>query len=459
MPFDRTYRNPHLVNNYLTVRYAGKNMAVDLDTCLSISNGKLIWGGRGGFSALRNQTLSGSDLTGLVEFRGERVEVHLDLSTNIMVKDGRLIYVSINSSSPDRDAVVALVSPSADLLPSYEASFAQEFRTYKLSHVAIPYSAQNSSFFRFSVGNSLALVKSVLHATCRKAGERDLSPSSLDLDPYIGIVDGRLVWGRVGFYTACKYVKLEGFILHAQCEDNSKKQITSTLDLSRYLYVYNGLLSVKVETGRTRSTLSTFFTEAPWLKFKVVTETDSEGVLRAVGQSSAFKTAFGPLAEATYKDVIAESTQEYYAFASEYLRDVLNSEVETQISEVVADAIGTKVREELTAKIKVAFEVAQEAVITACNEMVDGASNDAAVSYTESVVRPMQDQIIRTSDVHMQTTVAEACAAAIALFQERAEILMEKELVGASVRRAQTHARLLEMLTAHLEEGALRSGF
>ncbi|KIK55483.1 hypothetical protein GYMLUDRAFT_835910 [Collybiopsis luxurians FD-317 M1] len=94
MPFDRTYQNPHLVNSYLTIKYANKNLVLDLDTCLSIANGRLVWGGRGGISALRNQSLSGSDLSGEVEYRGKWVPVQLDLSTNIQVKNNRLQYIA-----------------------------------------------------------------------------------------------------------------------------------------------------------------------------------------------------------------------------------------------------------------------------------------------------------------------------------------------------------------------------
>ncbi|KIK55481.1 hypothetical protein GYMLUDRAFT_47683 [Collybiopsis luxurians FD-317 M1] len=446
--FDRTYINPHLVNNYLTVKYAGKNVALDLDTCLSISNGKLVWGGRGGFSALRNQTLTGSDLTGQVEFRSKWVEVHLDLSTNIMVKDGRLIYVSISPPSPG--VVFAPVSPSADPPPSYEASFAQEFRAYKSSNRRMTDSERSSSFFKFSVGSSLALVGSVLHARCRKAGERDLSPSQLDLDRFIGLIDGRLVWGHQGFYSLCRNVKLEGYSLYAESARDSKNRVTSTLDLSRYLYVYNGALGIKVDAGKAN--LSTFLTEAPWLKFKVVTESNSDAVLGTVGEQATFKTAFSSLAEATSKHIVAEMQQEYFASAAEYLKDAMNNAVGTQSTEVVANAIRAKGED--VAKVREAYKVSQEAVITACQELVHEAANEVVVKYTESVVGPMQDQIIKVFDAYMQSTLAGVSASAIAQFQERAEILMEKELVGASVRRAQTQAHLLNMLAVTLEEFA-----
>ena len=113
MPFDRTYQNPHLVNSYLTVKYANKNLALDLDTCLSVANGRLIWGGRGGFSVLRNPSLSGSDFSGEVEYRGKWVPVQLDLSTNIQVKDNRLQYIATPArvSTPVPRAPAAAPAP------------------------------------------------------------------------------------------------------------------------------------------------------------------------------------------------------------------------------------------------------------------------------------------------------------------------------------------------------------
>ena len=118
-------------------------------------------------------------------------------------------------------------------------------------------------FFKISVGSSLRLTKSILSAECRGADGKLHPSSSLDLDSYICIVDGRLIWGRGKFYSACQNVRLDGYILYAECVE---KKVTSTLDLSRYLYVYEGKLGVKVHAETTA--LSKFFTEAPWMKLK-----------------------------------------------------------------------------------------------------------------------------------------------------------------------------------------------
>ncbi|KIK69573.1 hypothetical protein GYMLUDRAFT_33949 [Collybiopsis luxurians FD-317 M1] len=459
MPFDRSWQNPHLVNSYLTVKYAGKNLPLDLDTCLSVANGKLVWGGRGGFSALRNSSLSGSDFNGEVEYRGKWVPVQLDLSTNIQVKDGKLVYVAARPPSPKPVTHGSSpVSPSVDPPPSYsEASFSQEFKTYKSSHQRMSYSEQSSLFFKISVGTTLCLTKSILSAECRGTDGKHCPSSTLDLNSYIGIVNGRLVWGREGFFSDCQNIRLEEFILHAECEDESKKKVTSTLDLSRYLYVYEGKLGVKVDGQMTD--LSKFFTEAPWMKLKVVTETNSDGVLEAVGEGAAFKTAFGSLAETSSKYIDAEITQEFYESAEVYLKDMMENEVKATVTEEFTNTVWENIEGKVSAEIEEAFAVAKKAVLTACKKMVNAAVEDVSVKYTESVVGPMQGRIIEACDKHMQSTLAGVSASAIARFQERAEILLERELVAASIRRAQTQARLLEMFSATLQQGALQFGF
>ncbi|KIK69540.1 hypothetical protein GYMLUDRAFT_236053 [Collybiopsis luxurians FD-317 M1] len=458
MPFPRSYHNPHLVNSHLSIKHANKNMTLDLDTCLSISDGKLVWGGHGGFSALRNQSLSGSDFIGEVEYHGKWIEVELDLSTNIVVKDHKLVYVPtlpppifkpVNGNGH-------IVSPYTSPLPLHETSFTSDLKEYRSSHKITTYSERSSSFFKFSVGNTLTLIKSVLHAKCRIFGVRELSSTQLDLNPYIGVVNGKLVWGREGFYAACKNIHLEGFILHAECEDESKNVVRSTLDLSRYLCVYNGILSVKVATDMTY--LSGLFADAPWLKFKVVTEPNANGVLGAVGEG-AVKSAFSALAKTTSKHVEAEIKQEYSVSAAEYLKDAMTVEVKAQLTEAVAHTIGKKVREELSLKIEAAFRSAQHAVNTACDEMIDAAATGVAVKYTESVIGPMQHRIIEACDAYLQKSLTEVSNTAIAQFQEGAEIMMERELVAASVHRAQTKAHLLEMFAATLDHGTPKFGF
>ncbi|KIK69541.1 hypothetical protein GYMLUDRAFT_509815 [Collybiopsis luxurians FD-317 M1] len=458
MPFDRSYQSPRLVNGNLTIKHGGKNLLLQLDSCLSVSNGKLIWGGRNGYTAVRNASLSGSEFTGEIEFEGKWVPVQLDLSTNIQIKDGNLAYVSSGrpASPKNEKRGPSPVSPSIDPPPSYEATstFSQEFRSYKSSHQRMTYSEQSSLFFKISVGSTLRLQKSVLSAECRGADGKLHPSSTLDLDSYIGIVDGKLIWGRKKFYSACQNVRLEGFILYAE---SVEKKVTSTLDLSRYLYVYEGKLGIKVQAETAE--LSKFFTEAPWMKLKVVSETNTEGMLGAIGEQAAFRAAFGSLAEASSKYIDAEITQEYYESAEVYLKGLLENEVKTQVTEKFTETVWESMEEKINVEIQEVFAIAQKTILASCKKMVSAAVSDVSVKYTESVVGPAKGRIVEACNEHMQSTIAGVSASAIARFQERAEILLERELVTASIRRAQTKAHLLEMFTASLEEGATTFGF
>ncbi|KIK69574.1 hypothetical protein GYMLUDRAFT_511424 [Collybiopsis luxurians FD-317 M1] len=150
---------------------------------------------------------------------------------------------------------------TTDLPPPYER-YISELKQYRASYQSTTHSQRSSFYFKFSVGSSLTLDRSVLRAQCRNTAGEPLA-SKLELDEYIGTVDGRLVWGRQGFYSVCRNVRLDGFTLHAECENGLNQVVKSDLDLSRYLYVYNGGLGVKVDAD-----MNTVFTEAPWLKFK-----------------------------------------------------------------------------------------------------------------------------------------------------------------------------------------------
>ncbi|KIK69590.1 hypothetical protein GYMLUDRAFT_512157 [Collybiopsis luxurians FD-317 M1] len=101
MPFDRTYQNPRIIGTLLTVRQGGKNLSINLDSCLGATNGKFYWGGREGFSAARNTSLSGSDLFGELKHNGQWLNDQIDLSTNIQVRGGKLVYVS-RTRTPSR---------------------------------------------------------------------------------------------------------------------------------------------------------------------------------------------------------------------------------------------------------------------------------------------------------------------------------------------------------------------
>ncbi|KAF5389337.1 hypothetical protein D9757_003507 [Collybiopsis confluens] len=215
------------------------------------------------------------------------------------------------------------------------------------------------------------LEKSILYAECKKPGEVKRVPSNLDLDLYV----------------ATFYSRDSSFVLHV---NDPQTTVKSTLDLSRYLYKVDCRLDIKVTVD-------------------IVSETNNDGILEAVGERAAFKTTFNALAETTSKHVVSEQ----------------------QMSKIATETISAKSRSGVSNR----------------DLMVNAAATDVAVKYTESVIRPMQGKIVRAVDKHVQEILTEVSATAIAQFQERAEIMMESELIAASARTAQTQAHILKALS------------
>ncbi|KAF9058689.1 hypothetical protein BDP27DRAFT_1432414 [Rhodocollybia butyracea] len=340
--------------------------------------------------------------------------------------------------------------------PSYNDTSYRSFSSQRIISDASysSYSKRSSSYLEFSIGNTLTLRGSILHAKGRKSGETARTfDLELDLNSYIGVVDGRLIWGRQGFITVCKNVRLEGFILHADCASGSQTS-HSTLDLSRYLQIYNGKLDVKV-TEKTGEEMIDLFSEARWLKFKVVTELDSAEAVKVLEEKAAFRGAFNALAETTSLYVQAEM-EEFSSSASEYIKKGMDDQVKANTTTLISDALAAKVQGELTDKIKETFAAARKVIEEACNAaetsvldsckaMMEAAAGDVAVQFEESVIGPMREKIVAECDRYTKETLEEVRASAIAHFQERAEIMMERQIISASIRRAQTKARILEM--------------
>ena len=194
-------------------------------------------------------------------------------------------------------------------------------------------------------------------------------------------------------------------------------------------------------------------THRPLTIYAVVTETNSDGILEAVEEGAAFKTAFGSLAEASSKHIDTEITHEFYESANVYLKDMMENEAKTQMTEEFTNAVWTNLEGKISAEIEEAFAVAKKTVLTACKKMVDATVEDVSVKYTESVVGPMQGRIVEACDKRMQSTIVGVSASTIARFQEWVEILLEHELVAASICRAQTQALLLEIFFTYSAAG------
>ena len=84
---------------------------------------------------------------------------------------------------------------------------------------------------------------SILICECLLADGESYKTSWIDLDQYIGIVGGNLVWHSKGFSEFCTDIRLEGTILYAKYKrTGSADLIDCSLDLALKLRNDNGVL-------------------------------------------------------------------------------------------------------------------------------------------------------------------------------------------------------------------------
>ncbi|KAE9406201.1 hypothetical protein BT96DRAFT_266380 [Gymnopus androsaceus JB14] len=307
------------------------------------------------------------------------------------------------------------------------------------SEVSIKSSSEyrSSSFFKHTV-SSLHLDGDILHAQCLKS-DGTYGSSKLNLSECIGVVCGKLVWGRRDFRSHCKSVKLEKYTLIAECVYEGET-IKSTLDLTRYLQSYDGTLGLKV--AKPSPELSSLFSESRWMKFKIVTEPDASMVI----QNAAFKDAFSSIAQTTSKHVVAEMTEDLVESVTETIKRSLRDKVKVEMTRVISETMKRQVRDTLSVRIEEAFAAAKKSVLVACNTVIDEAVNKVTVECTKSIIEPIGDDVVSQCSVAIAKAVTSVTETTVEHFQERVEILLEREMVSASLHRANTEASFLKML-------------
>jgi hypothetical protein len=120
----------------------------------------------------------------------------------------------------------------------------------------------------------------------------------------------------------------------------------------------------------------------------------------------------------------------------------------------IASSITTQLRKQLSEKIEVTFDETKKGVMQACNETIDTAVKQVTAQCSDSIILSVGEQIATQCNVAILSAVQEVTSTAIAHYQERVEILMEKEMVSASVRRARTEAALLSVYKELKSSGA-----
>ncbi|KAF5333053.1 hypothetical protein D9758_017864 [Tetrapyrgos nigripes] len=424
MPFDQTFANPKLIGEFLTVelknqRGQSSKATLNLNTVLGNVNGKFKWGGRDFMSTARDVSLNGSILSANLNQGNRVVSDKIDLGLYLKNNNGKLV----NTGSSAADA--GIPSPTDAPPPAYpKNSRSAAYRSYKSTKLS--QESRSSTYFMYTVAaDKLRLQGSILHAECLKL-DGTYVPQTLDLDEYIGVVNGRLVWGRPKFRAICQNIRLEGYILHADCRDESETTISSSLDLSRYLQCYDGVLGVKMTVNDAE--LTSFLSEARWMKLRVVTEPDASVHCRVY-----------------YRARPAEMNELFAESVGDDIKAELEDKVKAEMNRIVTDSMTAELRAQLLERVEEAFAIAKKTVVDTCNEMIDAAVNKVTISCTESIVGPLGDQLANQCNVAIMNAVEEVTSTAIAHYQERVEILMEREMMVAATRRARTEAALLAM--------------
>jgi hypothetical protein len=147
---------------------------------------------------------------------------------------------------------------------------------------------------------------------------------SIDLDLYIGVVNGQLTWDKKGFSKHVKSFRLssEGYILIAEIEwTDSITGVRSTrtiqLDLSVKIQNRNGVL-VFVAFDEN---LSTMLSEVPWMKFRVIAEPD----FSILTTHPVMRSTMSSIAQSTVHHVMVEMSRKLSTAIEEAMTTVMTS--------------------------------------------------------------------------------------------------------------------------------------
>jgi hypothetical protein len=148
---------------------------------------------------------------------------------------------------------------------------------------------------------------------------------SIDLDLYIGLVNGQLTWDKKGFSKQVKSFRLsatEGWILIVEIDwTDSLTGVRSTrtlqLDLSVKIQNKNGVL-VFIAFDEN---LSTMLSEVPWMKFRVIAEPD----FSVLTTHPVMRSTMSSIAQSTVHHVMVEMSRKLSTAIEEAMTTVMKS--------------------------------------------------------------------------------------------------------------------------------------
>ncbi|THU80370.1 hypothetical protein K435DRAFT_809939 [Dendrothele bispora CBS 962.96] len=429
MPFDISNCKLDLKDQrFLEVEWKNDNgqilrQKLDLDRVLGVTNNEFKWGGSDLSKSARNFSVSGTTLRCEMDGTdGAQVEQEVDLAARIQCDETGTLEVF--------DTWVLVIDGSPLHRQEYEEQSYSSYSTWSTQ------AEWSSSYYLTSnlPQDQLKLENSLLIAEYKMPDEPPIT-SRLELNDHVGVMGHNLVWGRSGFFSVCKNVTLDGHTLKAEFRHSGTNDVpaSSSLDLARYIQVYDGRLELKVTESSDE--LSRIFSEVPWMRFRVVTVPLDASVMV---QRPSFKAAFSSLASRTSKHVEVEMKHTLAAEDSEsIIQDIQTStkeEVKKEMTSFVERQVG-----EVQKKIDTAFAEAKQTIVTEYRETLETAMEEITTRCIGSFKSRMTNHLV-------SNTVKKVSDAAIGKFQERVEILIENEVISADLRRAQTEAAFLEFM-------------
>ncbi|KAH9479961.1 Cyanovirin-N [Psilocybe cubensis] len=95
----------------------------------------------------------------------------------------------------------------------------------------------------FETCEKITITKGVLTAGCKKADKKTTVHSSISLNDYIGVTDGKLTWGGRGFSHHAEDISVHNGVLSAKVRFGGKV-VESKLDLNLYIHNQDGALAI-----------------------------------------------------------------------------------------------------------------------------------------------------------------------------------------------------------------------
>ncbi|TFK35023.1 Cyanovirin-N [Crucibulum laeve] len=336
-----------------------KPASISLDKLIGNVGGKLTWGHVNFSQTCKDIVLKGSVLTAVCKTSDNKwVASELDLNAHIQNNKGLLEGVNIHHHVDTHAVATKHVAPAlnrsisiastASAASESSSLFSATSSTSSATTVAASSSSTTKTFsssqfrshsMQYTLEESCTLIKiekGILYAECRLA-DGSCNSCSIDLNLYIGNINGCLEWDGIDFTKTCRNTTLDGYILITECRHPGKEDRWSTcrFDLRTRFRNERGIL-IFVELNRK---LSTMLSEVPWMKFKVIAEPD----LSVFAHHPVIKETLVRIAETTVEHVTIEMSEKITRAITEAISVVTASamrHVSAQMEILVQESVG-----------------------------------------------------------------------------------------------------------------------